>query len=221
MATFESTRTKYVGKRFGKLVALEYRFRPNDKAYWFCRCDCGNEKEIRIDHLKSGRVISCGCHGRAVIITAALKHGHNRSVSTGPTRTYNCWSSMLQRCRDKNNKSFKNYGGRGIAVCERWLKFENFLEDMGEVPEKMSLDRINFNGNYEPSNCRWATSKQQCRNTRKNRLITYNWETRCVSEWNEILGFTRSTLHQRLFKYKWSITDAFQIPQRHPVRRSA
>lgn len=107
--------------------------------------------------------------------------GHGMSF----TPTYGSWETMIRRCNNKNDGSYPRYGGRGIAVCERWLKFDNFLFDMGERPEGMTLDRIDSNGHYEPGNCRWATPKQQQRNTSRNHMVSAFGETRPVSAWVE------------------------------------
>lgn len=104
----------------------------------------------------------------------------------------------MKRCLNSKCKYYHNYGGRGITVCTRWHSFVNFLEDMGECPKGLTIERIDNEGNYEPNNCRWATRKEQCRNLRKNRMVTFNGETRCLSEWAEITGLTYATLMRRL-----------------------
>ena len=130
-------------------------------------CNCGNKKWIRRDHLRSGKIQSCGCYHSEVLKVATLKHGHNRSLTVGKTPTYNTWQNMKKRCLNPKTIQWKDYGGAGIKVCKRWLKFENFLADMGERPSKeMSLDRVNPFGNYEKSNCRWATRVEQANNTK-------------------------------------------------------
>lgn len=134
-----------------------------------------------------------------------LRHGMSR------TKTHRSWSSMLGRCLNKNDPSFKDYGGRGITICERWLVFENFLEDMGERPEGHSLDRLDTNGAYTPENCTWSTAKQQCRNRRNNRLVTYNGEEKPVTAWAEECGIEVHTLRNRLDK-GWSVSDALTKP---------
>ena len=113
---------------------------------------------------------------------------------------YFLWANMKQRCLNKKHRQFKDYGGRGITVCESWLKFDNFLQDMGEKPKNKSLDRIDNNGNYCKENCRWASSKEQARNTRQNFLL----KGKTLSEWSEILKIKRSTLAMRHYFYGWS-----------------
>lgn len=171
-----------VGKKFGRLtvVSLSDRTSKNRKNYFVCRCDCGKTKDIRDDHLKSGRVVSCGCFAAENARVRMTKHGHRPGLVS--SRTYVCWCGMISRCKNKNVPNYKKYGGRGITICERWSKFENFLADMGECPQNMSLDRIDNNGNYDPENCRWATVVQQQRNKRNNVFVDYLGSRRLLVE---------------------------------------
>lgn len=124
------------------------------------------------------------------------------------TPTYQSWQAMKQRCLQPNHPHYANYGGRGITICERWSIFTNFLEDMGERPADHSLDRINSDEGYSPTNCRWATRTEQNRNNAQNRNITFRGQTKCLSEWCELLRLNYARVYARLFKLKWSVEDA-------------
>lgn len=185
-----------IGQRFGRLVIQAEAVRRKSYRHWSCLCDCGKLCNVRETSLKSGHTQSCGCLGverRLKATTKAnIKHGRSK------TRIYNVWASMLHRCRDPKNKRWSSYGGRGISVCDKWLRFENFLADMGERPNGLTLDRIDVNGNYEPSNCRWATQLAQCNNTRFNVRIEHAGEIKTIAEWARSIGIQRGTLWSRL-----------------------
>lgn len=158
------------GRKFGAWSVIEKSHSTRGGLVYKCICQCGTEKLIFKGNLCSGKTKSCGCLKGKTIAETRKTHGHSRSIGKKASRVYNAWSSMLTRCKNSNTQSFHNYGGRGISVCDRWLVFENFLADMGEPESGQSLDRINFNGNYEPSNCRWADDKTQTRNRRNTKL---------------------------------------------------
>lgn len=197
-----------IRKRFGRLIVIEYTGRYK----YLCQCDCGNKKIIYGYSLKNGDTKSCGCLRIEKTRHKSIKHGHTSKGQK--SKIYRIWGEMIQRCTNLNDKGYVNYGGRGITVCERWLKsFENFLEDMGKSPEGYQIDRIDNNKGYYKENCRWVTRKEQCRNRRNNHLITINNETKCISEWSEITGIKPHTILMRL-RRGWSPKKTFTIPVR-------
>lgn len=156
-------------KRFGRLfVVALHKVTERKRVYWQCWCDCGKEKSIRSDGLTSGAVQSCGCLGVEVRSAATALRSFRHGMVGSPT--YRSWSQMKVRCQVPTNHKFKDYGGRGITVCDRWQSFANFLVDMGDRPPGTSLDRINNDGNYEPGNCRWADAKTQRNNRRDSKV---------------------------------------------------
>lgn len=161
----EASRNNLAGRRFGRLTVIEQT--GSSPPRWSCRCDCGVTIATRAGYLRSGDTSSCGCLRRET--TGHAARGRARHGMTD-TRAYQVWHGMINRCRRENDPRCAAYGGRGITVCERWQMFENFLADMGEPPLGLSIDRIDVNGHYEPSNCRWATPAQQARNKRNNVL---------------------------------------------------
>jgi hypothetical protein len=147
------------GDRYGRLIIVSEVNHPERRTFK-CKCDCGNNKIIALTRLRSGITKSCGCYE----LEGKTKHKH--APNGKATRTYVTWCNMKTRCNNPNVPYYKNYGGRGIIVCERWNEFKNFLEDMGERPLGTTIDRINVNGNYEPFNCKWSTPKEQINNRR-------------------------------------------------------
>src|SRR3990167_3972937 len=135
------------------------------------------------------------------------KHGHARRGQH--TKTYFIWLSMLNRCRYASQDSYKYYGARGIKVCTRWEKYENFLADMGEWKPGLTLERIDFNKDYSKENCRWTTFKEQARNTRKNKFIMYKGKTQCISAWVEELHLNYARTYARLYILNWPVKRAF------------
>lgn len=192
-----------IGNKIGRLTILDIeKVVRNGQTRFFCvcQCDCGNIKKIRMDSIstKEGGTQSCGCYAKE------LSSVRNSTHKMTHTITYQSWFSMRSRCFNKNNPSYSHYGAIGVTVCDRWKdSFENFLTDMGERPSKAySIDRVDVNGNYEPTNCRWATSIQQQNNKKNNNSITYNGETHTVSEWARILGIKASIIYTRLRRNK-------------------
>lgn len=197
-----------IGAKFGRLTTVQCIpsvERSGQK--WVCICDCGQERIVRRSGLLSGDNQSCGCLSRDNTVARFTKHG--QAGGGKPTKEYRVWSGMRARCRDPNYPGYHNYGGRGIKVCERWNEsFDNFFSDMGEAPSKShSLDRIDNDGNYEPENCRWATRKQQSRNTRQVVVVTYQGEPIKLPDLVERLNLDLRKVRQRLW-HGWSLERA-------------
>lgn len=186
-------------QKFSRLTAIK---RDVEKSqYWHCVCDCGNKCLIRSDCLKNGNTKSCGC-----LFTEMNKLSKNKRHGMTKTTEYTAWVNMRERCYNSNRPDWGNYGGRGIKVCDRWLEsFENFFNDMGKKPHpNLTIERINNNGNYEPSNCKWVTRFKQSNNQRSNIKITYNGKTLTTKQWSIITGIKRQTIQYRL-KVGWSV----------------
>ena len=207
------------GKIFGRLTVLRMNTegkRHSGSIGWICKCECGKIKSFSGSLLRRGRSKSCGCMAKELLYAHMLRNVRENRLNTTThnmsfTGTYCTWASMVKRCVNSNCKEFKNYGGRGIKVCESWRKFENFYEDMGKKPEGMSLDRVDNDGDYDKTNCRWATKIEQANNTRRNRMIVFNGETRTMAEWSRITGIKGSVIFRRL-KRGWKPEDALTIP---------
>ena len=185
------------GRRFGSATALRVAAdqRGRGKLKWACLCDCGLEFVSCGGKLRSGEVISCPTCSRERVRLSRIVHGMRDSAE------HRIWTHIKSRCFNPRVPEFKNYGGRGITMCERWREsFSNFLSDMGSRPsDQHSIDRHpNNDGNYEPGNCRWATYKAQANNTRSNRKVTIDGETRNMTQWADAIGVRREVIHKRL-----------------------
>lgn len=197
------------GQKFGRLRVVGFAQKTKDRQFmWKCVCDCGNEVEVRGYSLRSGNTQSCGCLQKETNLKLRQTHGMAK------TRIYNIWSSMRGRCNNPLNNCYKYYGGRGIKVCEEWQEFEPFYRWAlaNGYADNLTIDRINVNGNYEPSNCRWVTKKEQALNTRRNHYITHNGETKTLKEWADSLGINHTTLLER-FERWGSVEEALTIPK--------
>ena len=199
-------RIPMIGRSFGRLKVIKAagRNRGNSLTYE-CLCSCGNSKVVVGDKLRSGHTRSCGCLNADRVRERSTKHGATN------TPTYRIWRGMISRCTNSNLKAFPRYGGRGIQVCDRWRIYENFLADMGERPDGLELDRINNNGHYEPSNCRWASRQENCNNRRNNVIVHAFEEAHNLAQWSVITGVNKTVIRERLLR-GWAPEDAVLRP---------
>jgi hypothetical protein len=194
-----------VGQKFGQLTVTSVLIGKPDKRgrcpiTAICKCDCGKTHTSLLCHIRSGKTVSCGCYKAMNSSKRFTKHGLSKS------KEYRAWQSMKDRCHNPRNPRFRDYGGRGIRVCEKWRNdFSSFYKDVGHMPSAgYEADRKNNEGDYDPRNFRWATLKEQARNKRTSHNITYKNQTRTLAEWSEMMGISRSVLHYRL-KKGWSV----------------
>lgn len=208
------------GVRFNMLTGLNpVRTTPQGHWYWLFRCDCGQEKEIRASHAKSGQIKSCGCAHGDLIAKQRTKHGYWKGGVSAPE--YSAWCMARTRCHNPNNHAYPRYGARGLTMCDRWRfgengrsGFECFIADMGNRPSrKHSLDRVDNNKGYSPDNCRWATREEQMRNTRQRHLVTFEGRAMTAADAADLAGIPRSVVWQRLFR-GWSADRALTTPVR-------
>ena len=189
-----------VGEKFSKLTVIALNKQNKKGSSWVCKCDCGNFIIVCTSHLEKGKRKSCGC----MLIEARNKNLKlaNKSCTThglSNTKEYSVWKNMLRRCENPKEKRYKDYGGRGIKVCEEWHDIESFYKWTKEsgYKEGLTIDRIDVNGNYEPNNCRWATQKEQVNNERRNIKEEFNGIIHTLGEWAEILDINVNTLQYR------------------------
>lgn len=196
-------------QRFGRAIVLKRVENKGRYVRWLCKCDCGNEFIALTTHLRNGSVKSCGCLRKEIAInkskTINTKHGKHK------TRLYKIWAAIKGRCFNKNNCAYKNYGARGITICDEWLNnypaFEKWANANG-YNETLTIDRIDVNGNYCPNNCRWATKREQQNNRRNCHYITYKGETKTIAEWARTLHISHKRIEGRISR-GWPIEKVF------------
>lgn len=196
-------KTDLLGRRFGSLLVVAAAQSIRGHAYWLCRCDCGRQSMVAAQYMIGGDTKSCGC------LKAPFSGRHN-------TAMYRIWSGVISRCTSPGTSRYTYYGGRGIKVCPRWLVYENFVADMGERPPGMQLDRIDNDGDYEPSNCRWATRNEQQRNKRSSRILVVRGKRMTLVEASERFDIRAGTILKRL-QLGWPDELAATAPLRGSV----
>lgn len=206
------------GQRFGRLTVI----RRNEKTRsgnikWLCRCDCGNETTVASGCLRSGSIVSCGCHIREITSKRSLIHGQTK------TRLHRIWTNMKTRCNNQNAINFQDYGGRGIRVCDEWnfdfVAFRDWAIQNG-YSESLTIDRIDNDGNYCPKNCRWITSFKQQSNKRSNRSIYIDGEKKTVTEWGRVYNIPPVAIWARLDR-GWDPVAAVKTPSDHRRKRKS
>lgn len=198
------------GKRYGRLEAKEFLGTKNHNSLWKCKCDCGNESIVCYSNLVRGNTKSCGC----IFSEKNEMHGLKN------TRLYRVWANIKARCYYPKCVDYKDYGARGIIMCDEWkrsfLSFHKWAISNGyneNAPKwQCTIERKNVNGNYEPSNCEWVTIKEQANNKTNNAYITYKGETKTLAIWAEELDLPYKTLYARIFTYHWDVKEAFERP---------
>lgn len=201
-----SKERKLIGKRFGRLTVIRKDYKPKGSSgyryYWICKCDCGNIKSVRSDQLReNSTTISCGCYNKELSSKKLAEATRTHGMSS--TKLYTMWRDMRHRCYSKKTDRYENYGGRGIEVCNDWNeKFESFMEWAfnNGYKEGLSIDRIDVNGNYEPSNCRFVTIKEQYRNKTNNVFVEYEGRKICIQELSEITGINAKRIYARYYR---------------------
>ena len=209
---------EFIGKKFGRLTVIslneekikEEKGKNNKtRIYYNCLCDCGNTTIVEKGRLKNGNTKSCGCFHHEVVSKMFITHGDSRNGKN--KRLYSIYKNMKNRCYNKNGQDYNYYGGKGVIICDEWINdymnFKNWALKNG-YSDNLTIDRINVNGNYEPSNCRWVDMKTQMNNTTQNHMITYNGEIKTMAEWSEILDIPYGVIKNAINKRKMSL-DSF------------
>ena len=199
-----------INVKFGKLTIKEKSGVSKGRHIIYkCECECGNKKEILGIHLKSGKILSCGCYRKEINSKIHTKHGHNRIGKR--TSEYTTWADMIRRCNNPNDEFYYLYGGRGIKVCDEWKNFENFLKDMTQKPKNHSIERIDRNGDYCPENCIWANNNVQANNKSNNIFIEHQGKTQTLKQWSIELNLPYEALRARL-KRGWTEEKTLSTP---------
>ena len=201
------------GKKFGRLTVIKRAENRGKQVRWLCKCDCGGETITSSQNLREGHTKSCGCYNKDINRELHLKHGDGGRKEK--TRLYRIWAAMLRRCETPTTERYQKYGAKGISVCKEWHDYINFKEwaISNGYADTLTIDRIDSKGNYEPSNCRWATAKEQANNIFTNRKITFNGVTKNLQQWADEYQIYRKTLSYRLDN-GWDIEKALTTKAR-------
>lgn len=202
----------YIGEKYNSLTIIDVAGNDTNGHYFFkCQCDCGNITKVRVDRILKGYTTTCGCRNQG------YNYHDGNGLSKEYPKLYSVWNTIRHRCYNPKHCKYKNYGGRGITVCEEWryefTPFYNWAMANG-YQDGLTIDRINVNGNYEPTNCRWVTLKEQARNKTNSVLVTYKEKTKSLPQWCEELNLPYKTIDYRL-RAGWTAERAFTEPIKH------
>lgn len=206
-----TARKDITGEKFGRLEVISLAFSDKHNTWhWNCKCDCGRLVTVSGCNLRIGATRSCGCFVSENARIASKTHGECY------TQLYHVWEKIKARCNNPNEKSYKNYGGRGIKICEEWLDYISFRDWAKEngYEAQLTIDRIDNNLGYFPGNCRWVTNAENQKNKRNTRFVTFRGKIKTLSDWARILEIPYSTLFGRLYSCGWSVEEAFSAPPR-------
>lgn len=199
------------GKKFNMLTVIERAENAkNGRARWKCQCECGNYTVVTGSNLKNGAVKSCGC-----LVSEKTREKCGTHLQS-KTRIYHIWGGMIQRCENPNSKSYKDYGEKGITVCKEWRESFEIFRDWSMkngYEDNLTLERRNYNFGYSPENCTWISKGEQAKNRESNLKIKYKNEIKTLAEWCRILNLHYKTTYMRMWKYGWSVEEAFEIPK--------
>lgn len=209
------------GKKFGRLYVVSFvGLNHRKEAVWRCKCDCGNEINVRSRPLRIGHTKSCGCLKIEEEKTRA-EHPHKKTHGLSNSRLYTIWLNMKARCLNRKNEHYNDYGGRGITICQEWLddfmNFYNWAIENG-YSDDLSIDRINVNGNYEPSNCRWVCETTQANNKRNNKIVEYKGQKKTIHQLAKENNVNYSCLRWRI-ENGWDIDEALNKPSQRKIKR--
>jgi hypothetical protein len=217
--------TNFIGTKHNRLTILKevepILYKKGTARRVLCKCECGKEKVIDFNSIRTSKSKSCGCLNKEVSSRTSTKHGL-AMLSTGVRHPDYCiWIKMKSRCLNPNDKSYKNYGGRGIKVCKEWQEsFTSFIDDMGWRPnKKYSLERINYNKDYCPENCKWILKSEQTKNCRRVKLIAYNGKEHCLTDLCKLLGLVYSTMRHRVYDLGIPFEEAIKYPQHYKFKK--
>lgn len=218
--------TNFIGTKHNRLTILKevepIFYKKGAARRVLCKCDCGKEKVIDFNSIRTGKSKSCGCLNKETSAKLHTKHGL-AMLSTGVRHPDYCiWMKMKSRCLNPNDKSYKNYGGRGIKVCESWQKsFTSFINDMGWRPNnKYSIERIDYNKDYCPENCKWVLKSEQSKNCRRVKLIAYNGKEHCLTDLCKLLNLPYSTMRHRVYDLGILFEEAVKYPQNYKFKNN-